>query len=60
MASKEQIREWLDTIIEEAESELSPWEHKFITDVEDQLTKNITLSPRQEQLIEKIYDEKCP
>jgi hypothetical protein len=52
------LREWLDTIILEASDDLSDWESKFVSNMEERLTLGFKLTQVQEEKLEQIYAAK--
>lgn len=54
----EVLKNWVDTILEEASDNLNDWETKFIDDMQLRINNKWSLSQRQEEILEKIYAEK--
>lgn len=52
------LREWIDTIIEEAGDELNEWETRFIANMCDLIYNGRFLTENQEKKLEQIYAEK--
>lgn len=51
----ETIKHWLETIMNEAMDELTPWELKFVSDMETRLDNNWTFNQSQQEKLEQIY-----
>lgn len=57
-ASKETLRHYIETVLDEASDDLNDWETKFIENV-DRITQiGGSLSKKQEEILERIYAEK--
>lgn len=52
------LRSWLQAILIEASDELTDWETKFISSIEERLDKGFRLTQAQEENLERIYAEK--
>ena len=48
--------EWIDKCL--GSDNLTEWEEKFVNSVKEQLERRGSLSPRQVEVLEKIYAEK--
>lgn len=48
-------RNWLDTIIFEAEENLNDWERNFLASIEERLDINRPLTELQEKTLERLY-----
>lgn len=48
-------QDWIDSIFDEAENELSDWERNFLDSIQQQLNRSGRLSQKQEAVLEKIY-----
>lgn len=55
---EETLRHWIKTIKDEASDKLTSWEIDFIDSVESAINLVGKLSPRQEEILERIYAEK--
>jgi len=44
--------------LERPRHELTPWETEFLESVTDQWTRNRTISQKQLEILERIYDER--
>ena len=53
------LRHWIDTC-RDMGRDLTEWEEEFLSNVDGQLSQNGGLSPRQIEIIERIYAEKTP
>lgn len=51
----EVLRQWMHDIIEESQDELTPWELKFVGDMETILNMGHTLTQAQQEKLEHIY-----
>lgn len=51
------LRDWIDRCLNEAPN-LSKWERDFCTSLSDQLDRSGTLSPKQQEILERIYVDK--
>lgn len=58
MTDEKTLRYWIDTIVNEASDKLSDWETNFIESIDAQLRLKGSLSPRQIEILERIYAEK--
>jgi hypothetical protein len=47
---------WLKCVIEDSWDTLNDWEQQFVTSCEAQFTRNATLSDRQLEVLEKLYE----
>jgi hypothetical protein len=56
--SPEILKSWIGALGDESSDELSDWEIKFITDMNDRLKWGIVLTQSQEEKLEEIYAEK--
>ncbi len=57
--SSKVVRGWLDRCREDGEK-LTPWEVSFLESVTDQFDCRGSLSERQLEVLERIYNEKVP
>jgi len=48
-------QDWIDTIFDEAESELNDWERTFLDDIQKWLNKTSKLTEKQADKLESIY-----
>lgn len=58
MSDIETHKYWLETILTEASDSLNDWESNFIDSLKIRLDHNRELSPRQAEILERIYAEK--
>lgn len=56
--TKAEIAEWIRMCLEENTKDLTKWEQSFVESLDDQLTRNGSISSRQEEILERIYAEK--
>ena len=56
--SIEIYKSWANSIIDEAQDNLSEWEFNFIDSIKRQLDYSKQLSQKQADILEKIYAEK--
>lgn len=56
--SRETIKHYYDTIIEEASDELNDWELRFITNIGSRILNGCDLTEAQEKKLEDIYVER--
>src|SRR5688572_16205645 len=56
--SFEVLQSWVDAILTEASDELNEWEMNFVTDMQAKVLSGWTLTPKQEDTLERIYAEK--
>lgn len=54
----EVLAQWVDDIIEEAESKLTDWERSFVEDMRLRIINKWPLTERQEAALERIYADK--
>lgn len=52
------LKDWFDTICDEASDKLTEWETNFIDSIQYRINGGLNLSERQEQTLERIYAEK--
>ncbi len=52
------VNHWVNTILDEASDDLTPWELKFISDIQIGLAKQWQLTEAQEKKLEQIYADK--
>ena len=58
--SQDVLRDWIDRCLNEGRN-LSNWEeNEFLPNVDDQIDRSGYLSPRQIEILERIYTEKVP
>lgn len=59
MADKQIIEEWQEMIndCQERESKLTEWEEGFIDSIEEQLDERQSLSPKQVEILERIWEK---
>ncbi len=53
------LKAWCELITNEGKN-VTDWEKKFVEDITTQLEDTGTLSPRQEEILTRIYDHKTP
>ena len=53
------MSEWMQMVedCEARESRLSDWEREFIASISEQLGKGRTLTPKQAETLERVWDE---
>jgi len=51
-------REWIETILNEAEDRLSDWERNFIESISNQMDERGWISDKQVVVLERIYSSK--
>ncbi len=56
---EELLEHWLTTVEEEGQN-LSKWEEDFIESIREQWDRGRWMSPRQREILERIYAEKTP
>lgn len=56
--STEVLKDWVQTIIDEASDDLNAWELKFISDMETKLANGWFITQAQQEKLESIYAEK--
>lgn len=49
---------WIDACVNESKKRLTKWEENFLESISDQLTRTGSLSDRQAEILERIYQEK--
>lgn len=54
----DELEDMLDRCIDEGK--LSDWESSFVTSIKDQFDRSGHLSPKQIEILERIYIEKVP
>lgn len=54
----EVLKDWVDTIIQEASDELNDWESKFVDDMLIRIYSGKQLTENQQNKLEQIYTEK--
>ena len=54
----EVLKNWIDTILEEASDSLNDWETKFVDDMAIRVANKWQLTQSQEEKLESIYAEK--
>lgn len=59
MTDSEKYKDWIETIQIRGRG-LTKWEEDFVESVSEQLTARGSLSPRQADILERIYAEKTP
>lgn len=52
------LKEWVETIMNEASDSLSDWESRFVEDMEKRLQRGNILTQSQEEKLEQIYADK--
>ena len=52
------LKHWIAVIKEEAWEKLTEWEQNFIESIEESVNKYGKLSPKQEDILERIYCDK--
>lgn len=55
---REVLIDWIDTLINEEQDQLTSWELKFVGDMENILINNWNWTETQERRLEQIYAEK--
>jgi hypothetical protein len=55
----DKIQGWIDMVNESGRG-LTKWELDFMESITDQFAHTLSLSPRQEEILERIYAEKTP
>jgi hypothetical protein len=53
------LRELIKKCLHDGEN-LTDWEIEFLESLSNQLDRNGQLSPRQEEILDRIYTNKCP
>lgn len=54
---KKVIQSWIDDVINVGRG-LTKWENEFIADIDQQFRESGSLSPKQEEILERIYANK--
>ena len=57
--SPEVIQYWIDRINEEGRN-LTKWEEDFMESITEQFSIKNWISPKQEEILERIYSERTP
>lgn len=54
----EVLKQWVDTILDEASDDLTDWETKFVDDMSVRIINKWPLTQTQEEKLESIYANK--